>query len=325
MELIRQKIKEHKILLLDQYKEAIKHNFSSFKLNDEALEHPYISTCFNYPKLSQNLNLPSLLDRGEKKYIIESVEIPLETDPILQIIIDTDPDANEKQLRLKKKEEILRVSNSILTAINLIKETDKHFYDDIVDNLKMIVLFDASYSHNFTIDKIYDIIFFSPPKDASLIFFVDSLIHESSHNNLNLALYKFEDFFTINPLEEVFSSPFRKKDYKRGLFHVLHALFVIAKLCDFYDTLYQKAIFTENQNEILGRLLTNIKFLNLSIDEIDYEPFYTKNGLILLKYFKDMDKKMQDKYRKLIEKYILPNNCDNHIFSLDDFEKLNNL
>lgn len=256
------------------------------------------------------------------------IEVALYSDPILKVITERDKYAEAKQLCLKSFTEIEQCNLIILHALQFIQEHDQFSLESVIINLQQIFIMDAAYSHNFSAVEYSGAIFLSPPKDVTLIWYVDSLIHETSHINLNLALLKMNEYFAIDPFELKFSSPFRKGGNKRGLYHVVHALFVITNLALFY----QKALCTLAKNddsywEILGRLLLNIRLLNLGIKTIDKEELYQNKGLILLSYFKKSLNTLQTKNSHLLTTYQIPMNGKNveHIFSLNDFKMANQL
>ena len=252
-----------------------------------------------------------------------NIEILLHSNSIIELIGNT----GKKKITLRSESDIKKLTPFAEEALELIKRTNLACFEEITQNLRMIIFFDASYNYNFSALEYNGAVFFNPSKsEKTVIWFVDSLIHEATHINLNLALINFEEYFTIDPYQTVFSSPFRKKDFKRGLIHVVHALYVIAKLCLFYDQLISK-LDCKNKyyNEVLGRLVLNIRFLETGFQEIDYEPFYTKKGLLLLNYFKDTSFEMSKKRKEILQKYKVPANSNNHLFSLTDFEKINQL
>jgi len=255
-----------------------------------------------------------------------NIEILRYTNALVEIIAQSDSSNNVKKIKLKSPTKISSVSKDIKEALSVIKGISLATYNQVIENIRLIVLFNASSGRNFSAIEYSGAIFLDPPKSFSQIWLIDSLIHESSHVNLNIALVDFEKYFSIDPYERVFASPFRKKADKRGLYHIVHALYVIANLAVFYDSFFQQSTNKDkNYPEILGRLLMNIKFLGEGIGEIDFKPFFTKKGLKLLNYFKDTHVHLSTKYKDLISSYSIPNDSDNHIFSLKQFKEVNEL
>lgn len=226
-----------------------------------------------------------------------------------------------------------RYSTILNKAFDLIKKVDKQQYFEIQKLVKRVVFFDCGYFVNFTSMDFQGNIFISTYDTAKRLTFVDTLIHETSHLSLNLILINTDDYFKIDPFELKFNSPFFEKSIKRGLYHSLHATYVLTKLVIFYNKLYDSEILEEVENyELLGLFLLDIELLGEAISYIDDKNLYTEKGIKLFEEMKKVYNKIYTSKKHLVDTYKLPKNYRNSNaavtpknFQIDDFIKINNL
>ncbi len=291
--------------------------------------NPFLFAYFNHKPEAKHIQLEDYLrlTKTEDNYkLLCGVILPMKSNDIIRLIAESDPRAIQKKLKLKSREDIEIIIPKIEEALDTIKKVDTQTYGQILNHLQAIILFDAAYSHNFSAIEYNGAIFFSPPDDATRLWYIDSLIHETSHLNLNLLLINLGDYFAIDPYAEAFSSPFRRKEVKRGLFHMIHALYVIANLVIFYDNFLSQINKDDDDYwETIGRFMLNLNFLHKGLEDIDYEPFYTKKGQPILRFLKKVDDFYAEKRKHLHSNYVLPCNSDNHIFDLNSFLEENDL
>lgn len=199
--------------------------------------------------------------------------------------------------------------------------------------VKKIAFFDCGYFMNFTSMDIQGIVFISSYNAAKPLTFIDTLIHETSHLALNLILMNYQDYFTIDPFELKFNSPFFEKSIKRGLYHSIHATYVLSKLVRFYDKLYDSGKLQGIQKyELLGLFLLDIKLLEKALSFIDDQSLYTAKGWTLFNEMKRVYETVSHDKKTLIDTYKIPDGYDNQnaaviprFFEADDFLKANNL
>ncbi|MCV9927824.1 hypothetical protein OIU83_09185 [Flavobacterium sp. LS1R49] len=230
-------------------------------------------------------------------------------------------------------DKIIKYSEVLNEGYELIKSVDKAQYNEIQKLVKRIMFFDCGYFMNFTSMDFQGNIFISTYNAAKPLTFIDTLIHETSHLALNLILMNHQDYFVIDPFELKFNSPFFKKSIKRGLYHSIHATYVLAKLVRFYDKLYDSGKLTGiKKYELLGLFLLDIRLLKEALSYISDQNLYTEKGKALFYEMKSIYDTVSNNKKDLINKYKIPEEHTDHnaavlprFFEAEDFLKVNNL
>jgi hypothetical protein len=230
-------------------------------------------------------------------------------------------------------DKIVKYSEVLNEGYELIKSVDETQYIEIQKLVKRIVFFDCGYFMNFTSMDFQGNVFISTYNAAKPLTFIDTLIHETSHLALNLILMNHQDYFVIDPFELTFNSPFFKKSTKRGLYHSVHATYVLSKLVRFYNKLYDSGKLTGiKKYELLSLLLLDIRLLKEALSYINNDSLYTAKGKILFNEMKLIYDTVYDDKKELIDKYKIPENHTDvnaavlpRFFEAEDFLKANNL
>lgn len=230
-------------------------------------------------------------------------------------------------------EKILKYSEVLNEGYDLIKSVDELQYYEIQKLVKRIVFFDCGYFMNFTSMDFQGNVFISTYNTSKPLTFIDTLIHETSHLGLNLILMNHQDYFVIDPFELKFNSPFFKKSTKRGLYHSVHATYVLAKLVRFYNKLYDSGKLTGiKKYELLSLFLLDINLLKEALSYISDQNLYTEKGKVLFNEMKLIYDSVYNSKKDLINKYIIPENHTDvdaavlpRFFEAEDFLKVNNL
>lgn len=289
-------------------------------------------------------NTYTLIDKNSKKevdFLFE--ELLFVRDSSIEIVKYNHPYiynklANDKRLKELSVKDVNTVQlESYSTVLNkgyeLIKEVDELQYLEIQKLVKKIVFFDCGYFMNFTSMDIQGVVFISSYNAAKPLTFIDTLIHETSHLALNLILMNHQEYFTIDPFELRFNSPFFKKSIKRGLYHSIHATYVLSKLVRFYNKLYDSEKLQGVQKyELLSLFLLDIKLLGDALSFIDDQRLYTEKGKALFNEMKLVYETISLDKKTLIDTYKIPEGYDNQnaavtprFFEADDFLQANNL
>jgi hypothetical protein len=234
--------------------------------------------------------------------------------------------ANNKRISLilESKNPIERLIDDVIKVkrnkINICRPSKKNI-KNIKEAIEILSNYYLPYEIEFCLDAISfisgkniiaftaieepGIIFFKPrSNEESLLFFCEHLVHEVSHVALNYMIVDINEYFKINPFEAIFNSPFRID--KRGLYHVIHALYVLAKITFFFNRLSKTELIKNNQysSEIFGRLALASYRLEKNINEID-GPFYTKKGDVIINFIKKINKELCFSKNKLVSQFDL--------------------
>ncbi|REK49749.1 MAG: hypothetical protein DWQ48_06395 [Bacteroidetes bacterium] len=159
----------------------------------------------------------------------------------------------------------------------------------------------------FTCIEAPGLIFLKPRKDnESIMFYCEHLLHEISHISLNYILFDIDEYFKIDPFKEVFNSPFRME--KRGLYHVIHASYVLSRIVLFFTRMYNSKLMNDKnlRHEILGRLALSSFRLEETIPEITGN-FYTQKGKSIYNFILNTSKTHSYRKNIFVNKYNIAN------------------
>jgi hypothetical protein len=254
------------------------------------------------------------------------IEVPIFSDNCIAEVLSSDAGRNKTKLVFKNFPASSEVFEVLSDGFYLISATDSKLSKQFEQQVRSIVLFNSPSSHCFSALEHQGMMYLGTDKKPTLLWGVDTMLHEFFHIYLNAVLLNIEEFFTIDPYAEVFMSPLRSRATKRGLFHVTHALYVIAGLCNFYSRLLQKTkVDSPIYYDILGRLLMNHQFLKRGIPEIDYDEIFTVKGRKIIQYFQKTVTECENKHSTHIGNYKVPFDSDNTLFDLDLFLSANGI
>lgn len=267
-------------------------------------------------------------------YVSDSAtEILKHSHPYITSKLATDPSLSKLMIKDFPIEKVIRHKETLEEGYAIIKKVDPVQYAEIHKLVKKIFFFDCGYFMNFTAMDFQGMLFISTYNAAKPLTFIDTLIHETAHLNLNLVLMNYHEYFTIDPFELKFNSPFFKKSVKRGLYHSIHATYVLAKLVRFYNKLYDAGIFTGlKKYELLALFLLDMRLLKEALSYIKDRSLYTDKGLLLFGEIQSTYEKIAKEKAELINQYKIPEGYDEEnaavrprFFEADDFLKANNL
>lgn len=210
----------------------------------------------------------------------------------------------------------------ISKAIVIIAEIDKRQHNEIMKTCHKTILFKAKEIIAFTSINLHGAIFIKPRNFDTEVFFVDHLIHESSHIALNCVFLNIKDYFTIDPFVTQFKSPFRIGE-ARGAYHTFHACYVLSKLLNFYNKWESKGISKKHYFDVIGRLLLAIHRLEEGLSYINVSSIFTKKGYEIFSNMNILLSTVKNQHQNLIKKYSIENQPIE--FDLKLFIESNNL
>lgn len=150
------------------------------------------------------------------------------------------PDSSNAD-HIKDLIEFYEYINKIIGAVDLIKKYVPGFYKDFCTFVTSIVLVDgkASFRGASSIGNI-GLVFFSPDKQWSEITWADEIVHETTHNLLDVVSVRDPILLGKSSFIEKYDAPFRKD--KRHLYGNFHALCVISRLIQFHTCLVKAGV-----------------------------------------------------------------------------------
>jgi hypothetical protein len=156
------------------------------------------------------------------------------------LLLDTDPDFEF-------------YAEQIALGLDVVKRVCPGHYNDIVNFVRYIALTkDASFRGSSSTYH-YGMVYFCPERSWTAIDWAEELIHEASHQVLECVA--FEDKLFDNDelaLTPMFEAPIRKD--LRPAFGVFHALFVVSRIRQFYETLEKSGELDSDKRQYVDGL-----------------------------------------------------------------------
>ncbi|WP_435261389.1 hypothetical protein [Tenacibaculum sp. nBUS_03] len=196
----------------------------------------------------------------------------------------------------------------LFEAIEIIKEYLPEFYQELIFANKKIYLHDNPKILNFTSIETLGMLYFYVLGNKNIIYFIEELIHQGSHNYLYYVVHNRKDFFKIDVDNLVMKNfTLQEWDY-RTIYGAFHGLFTVSQRVKYFDRLLMKKIFSgREKHELLGRLTDQFSRFRTGLELLNLEDIYTDKGL---KFYKKLDNEcatILKKYNFLQKEFDLSN------------------
>ena len=210
----------------------------------------------------------------------------------------------------------------LYNAIAIVEQHLSGFYEELKFANRKIYMHNNPKILNFTTFETLGMLYFYVIEGDNLIYFIEELIHQGSHNFLYYVFHNRKEYFKID-VDTIIMRELTKKEWDfRNVYGAFHGLYTVTKRVECFDILLTKNIFYGTQkHELLGRFADQFIRFRTGLELLDFNEVYTEKGF---KYYNELDKKCQsilDKYKK-IESFFDLTNRDLD-FRYNDFCKLN--
>lgn len=137
---------------------------------------------------------------------------------------------------------------NILKSVDIIKKYTPGFYNDFKTFVTSIVLLDehSSFRGASGLSNI-SLVFFSPDNDWAEFTWAEEIVHETTHNILEVLNVNQSLLLGENVFQEKYKAPFRKDN--RHLFGNFHALCVVSRLIQFHTILIKSGVNIKNSKD----------------------------------------------------------------------------
>lgn len=210
----------------------------------------------------------------------------------------------------------------LLKAIAIIKNELPIFYQQFIFSNKRVYIHDNPKILNFTTVETLGMLYFYVTGKYNLIYFVEELIHQGSHNFLYFVIHNRKKYFKIDVDNIIMRDLTRKEWDYRSVYGAFHGLFTVTQRVENFDILLSKNVFSgKEKHELFGRLTDQFSRFRTGLELLDFDEVYTELGLA---YYTELDHKcftILEKYRKLKDYFDLSNRDLD--FRYNDFCKLN--
>ena len=191
-------------------------------------------------------------------------------------------------------------------AILIIKEHLPEFYKELIFANKRIYLHDNPKILNFTSIETIGMLYFYVLGKNNLIYFIEEIIHQASHNYLYYVMFNKEEFFKIDSLATVMRD-LTKQDWDyRNLYGAFHGLYTVTRRVECFDILLSKNVFSgREKHELLGRMADMFPRFQTGLELLNLDEVFTNKGK---EFYLESTQKCQTilkKYENLINEFDL--------------------
>jgi hypothetical protein len=182
-------------------------------------------------------------------------------------------------------------------SILIIKTYLPDFYDELIFANKKIYLHDNAKILNFTTIETLGMLYFYVRGKNNILYFIEELIHQGSHNFLYYLIHDLKDFFKIDA-QNTFMRDLTKQEWDyRDVLGAFHGLYTITKRIEGFDLLVARNAFSGKQkHELLGRFADQFSRFNTGLELLNLDEVYTKKG-------KDFYNELNSRCQAIFKKY----------------------
>lgn len=187
--------------------------------------------------------------------------------------------------------------NELEQAILIIKEHLPAFYKEFVLANKRIYLHDNPKILNFASVETLGMLYFYILDKSNLIYFIEEIIHQASHNYLYYLMFNKEEFFKIDSLTTVMRD-LTKQDWDyRNLYGAFHGLYTVTRRVECFDVLLSNNVFSGSQkHELLGRMADMFPRFQTGLELLNLDEVFNEKG-------KEMYLELTQKRQTILKKY----------------------
>lgn len=196
----------------------------------------------------------------------------------------------------------------LFQAITVIEKHLPEFYDQLAFANKKIYLHDNPKILNFTTIETLGMLYFYVIGKNNLVYFIEELIHQGSHNYLYYVVHDRKKYFKID-VDNIVMRDLTKQEWDyRTVYGAFHGLFTVTQRVACFDKLLVQNVFSgREKHELLGRLTDQFTRFRTGLELLDFDVVFTKKGI---KFYKSLDSKCErilNKYKRFQNEFDLSN------------------
>ncbi len=182
-------------------------------------------------------------------------------------------------------------------AIGIIKKHLPKFYQELIFANKKIYLHDNPKILNFTSVETLGMLYFYIIGKNNLLYFIEELIHQGSHNYLYYVIHNRKEYFKVD-VDNLVMRDFTKQNWDyRTIYGAFHGLYTVTKRVECFDVLLSKNVFCgEEKHELLGRFSDQFSRFRTGLELLDQDEILTEKG-------KEFYRKLDTKCATILKKY----------------------
>lgn len=192
-------------------------------------------------------------------------------------------------------------------ALKLMKEFLPAYFKEFQLVNKKIFLHSNTKVINFTsLETLGMLFFYTKPQSATLMYFIEELIHQGAHNILYHITFDKKDFFKIDAPNIIMRDLTKKEWDYRDVYGAFHGVYTVYKRLECYDILLHKNILKgKDKHELLGRMADQFPRFRSGVELLNFDEVFTEKGKA---FYLELDKKgidIMNKYSKLKNEFDL--------------------
>ena len=185
-------------------------------------------------------------------------------------------------------------------AIEIIKFHLPNFFEDLVFSNKRIYMHDNDNILNFTTIETLGMLYFYVIGNNNIIYYLEELIHQGSHNLLYYIVYNRKEYFKID-VDNTIMRDLTKQDWDyRNVYGAFHGLFTVTQRVENFDKLLSNNVFSGiEKHELLARMADQFGRFRTGLELLNVDEIYTEVGK---QFYFELDSKcsaLLKKYSKL--------------------------
>lgn len=182
-------------------------------------------------------------------------------------------------------------------ALKIIKDNLPNFFLEFIQANHKIFIHDNPKILNFTSIETLGMLYFYSTPTSTLMYFIEELIHQGSHNILYHKTYPKSDYFKIDASNTIMRTLTKEEWDYRDVYGAFHGVYTVYKRVECYDILLKNNILKgADRHELLGRLADQFPRFRTGLELLNLDVVYTEKG-------KQLYLELDSKCAGLFEKY----------------------
>lgn len=165
---------------------------------------------------------------------------------------------------------------NLIKALQILREHCPQQYDQYLRTTRRFVVFNNPQIRNFAVRDLHGTSFISARTDHTAIFFLEEVVHQSSHNVFNAVTAKMMDHFRIDPETPLKQYSNRDGEF-RSIYSAHHGLYTVTTRLICFD-LCVDLFEGETRYEIAARLADLRRRFRNGMEKMDFNAVFTPLG-----------------------------------------------
>lgn len=208
-------------------------------------------------------------------------------------------------------------------AFSILKAHTPDEFDRIVQTTRKVICYDNPFIRGFASKMMQGAVFISVDDNSDKVFFLDELVHQSSHGVFNLMTLPIDEYLKIDPgtpLRDLSSTISQKEE--RSIYDAYHGLYTITSVIYALLPVYRNHKFNWEQTyNLLGRISMHGIMIRTGIHQINKEEVLTEDGIEIFDFLFEESDELIAANPDIFDKFDFSNQP--YTYSFEKFKELN--